>query len=316
MELGLKLMSEIRGPQELVHHAELAEEAGLGFVGISDHYLPWLEDQGHSPFAWSVLGAVAHATERVEIVTMVTCPIVRYHPVLVAQMAATTAVLSDGRFRLGLGAGEELNEHVYGGYWPAPDERHDMLEEAIEVLRLLWTGDRVVERGRWFDVDRARLYDLPDEEVPVLLAVSGEDSVELAAELADGLIATDPDATLVEGWAEQGGDPSQTWTELPCGWAPTEEEGAQVLHDRFRFSALGWPVMSEVPDERNFAQLTEDVTPSQLAEELPCGPDPERYAAAIREFADAGFEHLAAVPVGDDVAGFVEFLTDEVRPRL
>lgn len=316
MQLGVKLMSEIRSPRELVDHARLADQLGYGFVGISDHYLPWTSDQGHSPFAWSVLGAVAEATDRVDLVTMVTCPTMRYHPALVAQMAATTAVLSGGRLKLGLGAGEELNEHVYGDRWPAPDERHAMLVEAIEVLRLLWSGERVVHRGEFYDVDRARVYDLPDEEVPILVAVSGEDSVALAAEVADGLVGTDADPSLVSGFRDRGGDPAATYTELPCGWAPTDGEGAELLRSRFRFGTLGWPVLSEVPDERNFESLTEDVTAEDMADDLPVGPDPEVYAEAIRAYADAGYEHLAVIPVSDDVEAFLRFVRDEVEPRL
>lgn len=316
MELGLKLMSEIRSPAELVHHAELAERAGLGFVGISDHYLPWLTDQHHSPFAWSVLGAVAARTERIDLVTMVTCPIIRYHPVLLAQMAATTAVLAEGRLKLGLGSGEQLNEHIYGGAWPAPDLRHDMLMEAVEILRMLWTGDRIVHRGDFYDVDRARVYDLPEDPIDILFAISGEDSLDVAVEVADGVVGTEPVDGLLDAYAERGGDATKTFTELPCGWAATEDEGAELLRERFRFGTLGWPVMAEVPDERNFEDLTADVTAADMAEEMPCGPDPERYVEAMREFADAGFAHLAAIPAGDDAEGFVSFLTDEVLPRL
>lgn len=316
MEFGIKLMSEIRGPAALVEQAVLAEEHGLAFCGISDHYLPWLSDHGHSPFAWSVLGAIAQATSSVELVTMVTCPIQRYHPALVAQMAATTGVLSGGRFTLGLGSGEELNEHIYGQPWPAPDQRHEMLTEAIGLMRALWSGERTTIRGQYFDVDRAQIYDLPDDPIDILVAVSGPDSVALAAEAADGVVGTDPDPELLSGFAEQGGDASRSYTELPFGWAPTREEGAQLLHRHFRFGALGWPVMSELPDPRNFDAATASVTPEAMAEDLPAGPDPEVYVAAIRAFADAGYGHLAILPVGDDVPALLDFFDTEVRPRL
>lgn len=316
MEFGLKLMSEIRGPRELVDQAQLAEETGLSFCGISDHYLPWLPEHEHSPFAWTVLGSVADRTSRVELVTMVTCPIQRYHPGLVAQMAATVGVVSDGRFRLGLGSGEELNEHVFGDPWPAPDERHDRLREAITIIRELWSGARTTIRGEFYDVDRARIYDLPDDPIEILVAVSGDDSVALAADLADGVVGTDPDPSLVRGFAELGGDPTRSYTELPFAHAPTEDEGADLLHRYFRFGALGWPVMAELPDPRNFDAATASVTPASLAEELPAGPDPERYVEAIRGFADAGYGHLAILPVGDDVPGILGFFRDEVEPRL
>ncbi len=316
MEFGLKLMSELRGPAELVRQAQLAEERGLSFVGISDHYLPWLPEHGHSPFAWTVLGAVAQATSTLEMVTMVTCPTLRYHPGLVAQMAATTATLSGGRFTLGLGSGEELNEHVFGDPWPAPGERLERLAEAITIIRSLWTGEWVSHEGEFTVVDRARLFDLPDEPIDLLVAASGPQSVRVAAEHADGIIGTDPDPSIVGGFVEQGGDGANSYTELPFGYADTEEEGARLLHEAFRFGELGWPVMAELPDPRNFDQATSSITPEAMAGSLPAGPDPEVYVEAIREFADAGYGHLAVVPLGDDVAGVIDFLTDEVVPRL
>lgn len=314
-EYGIKLMTEVHGPAELLRQARLAEDHGLSFAGISDHYLPWLSDHEHAPFAWSVLGALGTSTS-LDLTTMVTCPIIRYHPALVAQMAATVGVMANGRFRLGLGAGEQLNEHVYGDAWPAPDVRHDMLAEAIAVMRELWTGEQVTMRGSWYDVDRARVYDLPDDPIEVLVAVSGPSSVALAAESADGLVANEPTPELVEGWVDGGGDRAATWTEVPMAWAPTREAAMEQARRRFRFGTLGWPVMSELPDPRNFDAATASVEDEDMAEAMPCGPDPEPYVETFREFLDAGFEHLAVLPVGEDVGGTLRFFAEEVRPHL
>ena len=312
---GIKLMTEVHGPHELLRQARLAEEAGLSFAGISDHYLPWVSEHEHAPFAWSVLGALATGTD-LDLTTMVTCPIIRYHPALVAQMAATVGVMANGRFRLGLGAGEQLNEHVYGGAWPAPDVRHAMLAEAIALMRELWTGEEVTIRGEHYDVDRARVYDLPDEPIEVLLAVSGPSSVAVAADVADGLVATDPDGSLVTGFADGGGDRANTWTEVPMAYAPTVEAGARLAHERFRFGALGWPVQAELPDPRNFDAATAMLEPDDMADVMPCGPDPQPYVDTFRQFLDAGFERLAILPVGDDVEGTLRFFAEEVRPAL
>ena len=246
---GLKLMSELRGPRELVEHAVMAEAHGFDFVAISDHIHPWLPEHEHSPFAWSVLGAVAHATSDLDIATGLTCPIIRYHPVIVAQAAATGAAMTDRRLTLAVGAGERLNEHVTGAPWPAVDLRHEMLEEAIAILHELWTGDWVTHRGGHYTVEDARIYDLPDERIDIVVGVSGPASLDLADRAgADGIMAVDPEPGLVDGWAERGGDRAATWTEVPCAWAPSEDEGLRLAHERLRFSVPGWKVMAELPN--------------------------------------------------------------------
>jgi G6PDH family F420-dependent oxidoreductase len=313
---GFKLMTEMHGPAALLEQARLAEDAGFDFLGISDHIHPWLDSHGHSSFAWSVLGALARETERAELVTMVTCPIVRYHPVLVAQMAATIGVMSDGRFRLGVGAGERLNEHVVGKGWPPADVRHEMLREAVEVLRLLWQGGFQSHRGTHFTVEDARIYDLPDEPVPVFLASSGAQSAALAGEIADGLVAIDAESSIVDAYADHGGDRNATWTEVAVSWHPDEDEARRIAHEKLRFSAQGWKVMAELPNPVNFEAATEPVTEDAMADAVPCGNDPKRFAEAIGEYIDAGFEHVAVMPAGDDIEGFIGFWSDEVRPLL
>jgi G6PDH family F420-dependent oxidoreductase len=313
---GLKLMCELRGARQLVEQAVMAEAHGLEFACISDHFHPWLPEHEHSPFAWSVLGAVAHATD-LDIATGLTCPIIRYHPAIIAQAAATVATMTDAKVTLALGAGERLNEHVTGAPWPAVDLRHEMLEEAIAVIHELWTGDWVTHRGGHYTVEDARIYDLPDERIDIVVGVSGPASLDVADRSgADGIMAIDPEPELVDGWAERGGDRTATWTEVPFAWAPTKEEGLRLAHERFRFGAPGWKVMSELPNPVSFAAATELVEPEDLAEEIPHGPDPEPYVEAVRGFLDAGFTTISIVPVGDDVEGTLRFWRDEVAPGL
>jgi G6PDH family F420-dependent oxidoreductase len=313
---GFKLMTELHGPAALLEQARRAEDAGFDFLGISDHIHPWLDSHDHAPFAWSVLGALARETERVELVTMVTCPIIRYHPVLVAQMAATIGVMSDGRFRLGVGAGERLNEHVVGRGWPPADLRHEMLREAIEVFRLLWQDGFHSYRGEHVTVEDARIYDRPDDPVPVFVAASGGPSASLAGELGDGLVAIDADSSIIDTYAAAGGDRSSTWTEVAVSWHPDEAEARRIAHERLRFSAQGWKVMAELPNPVSFEAATEPVSEDQVAEAVPCGNDPKPFVEAIQEYADAGFEHIAVLPAGDDIEGFIRFWTEKVRPLL
>lgn len=313
---GYTLMGEGHDPRTLVRNAVLAEQGDFEHAVFSDHYHPWLSSQHHSPFTWSVLGAVAHATERMELATMVTCPILRYHPAIIAQAAATVAVMSDGRFTLGLGAGERLNEHVVGAGWPPADVRHEMLDEAIEILRALWSGDYVSHRGRYFTVEDARIFDLPSDPIKIFVAASGLESATLAAEAGDGICTTEPNSDLVEAYVAAGGRPEATWTQIPLSWHADAAKGAEQARDQFRFGHPGWKVMAELPNPVNFDAATETVTAEAMAEMMPCGPDPERHVEAIRAYVDAGFERIAVVQVGDDQEGFLRFWRDEILPRL
>jgi G6PDH family F420-dependent oxidoreductase len=314
---GLKLMSELRSARTLLAHASGAEEHGFEYVAISDHFHPWLPEHDHSPFAWSVLGAVAAQHPGLELATGVTCPIGRYHPAVVAQAAATVATLSDRPFTLAVGSGERLNEHVTGAPFPAIDLRQAMLREAIEIIRALWTGRWTTIRGRHFTVEDARIYDLPEQPLRLVVAVSGPDSITLADEVgADGVMATTPERDLVAGWVKSGGDPAATWTEVACAWTPDAEDGRRVAHERFRFGVPGWKVMSELPNPVNFDAACATVTVEDVAKAVPSGPDPQAYVEAIGRYVDAGFERIAVVPVGDDLGGFLRAWTDEIRPRL
>ncbi|WP_443478418.1 TIGR03557 family F420-dependent LLM class oxidoreductase [Novosphingobium aerophilum] len=304
-------MSEEHGPKALVSNALAAERAGFDFVSISDHYHPWLFDQGHASFAWSVLGAIAHATSKVGITTGLTCPIIRYHPVIVAQAAATIAVMSDNRFSLAVGAGERLNEHVTGDLWPSIPERHAMLEEAIDIFRLLWTQGAHNFQGAYFTVDHAQVFDLPSKPVPIVLGVSGPASIELARSKTDGIMTTDADPEIARGF------PNGTkYVEVALAYAPSEEEGRETAHNRFRFSAFGWSVNSEIPTVEGFETATRFVRPDDLVDKIPAGPDPDQHLEAIGKAIDAGFDHIVLTGIGPDQAGFIRFFEEKLRPRL
>jgi G6PDH family F420-dependent oxidoreductase len=312
---GYKLMSEEHGAAALVANARSAEEAGFDFVAISDHFHPWLRSQGHSPFAWSVLGAIAATTSRIGIATAVTCPFVRYHPAIIAQAAATIADMSGGRLTLGLGTGEELNEHVVGGRWPSASIRREMLAESIEIMRRLWTGEERSFRGRHFEVPRARLFDVPSEPPAIAVAAGGPRGAAFAAEHGAGLVATEADASLVAAWREAGGR-GPAYAEVALCWARDEAEAVRVAHDRFRFGLLGWKVMSDLPHPTSFEAATAYIRPEDVAEKIACGPDPERHLASVRKFRDAGFDHVVLVGVGPDQEGFLRFWREELAPRL
>jgi len=316
---GYTLMTEQSGPKDLVKWAVGAEQAGFDFEVSSDHYSPWLSEQGHAPYAWSVLGAVAHATERVELMTYVTCPTMRYHPAVIAQKAATLQLLADGRFTLGLGSGESLNEHVVGEGWPGVVTRQEMLAEAIEIIRKLHSGDLVTHHGEYFDVDSARVWDLPDILVPVAVAVSGDMSIERLAPLADHMIAVQPEAELVDTWnrtegAERIGSGARAVGQIPICWDPDEKAAVERAHEQFRWFGGGWKVNSDLPTPAGFAGATQFVRPEDVAESIPCGPDLDRIVESVSAYWEAGFTDIALVQVGGDAQQ--RFLDEAAGPLL
>jgi G6PDH family F420-dependent oxidoreductase len=316
---GYTLMTEQSGPRELVRYAAAAERVGFDFEVSSDHYSPWLTEQGHSPYAWSVLGAVAQVTERVELMTYVTCPTMRYHPAVVAQKAATMGLLSEGRFTLGLGSGENLNEHTVGRGWPAVETRQEMLEEAVDIIRALFEGDLVTFRGEHFAVDAARLWDLPDDPVRIAVAVSGEQSVERFAEVADDLIAVEPRSELVSSWNDvEGvsriGEGARAIGQLPICWDPDEKKAVERAHEQFRWFGGGWKVNADLPTTSGFAGASQFVTPDDVADSIPCGPDLDAIVAAVSDFWEAGFTDVCVVQVGDE--GQERFLDEAAGPLL
>ena len=297
---GYTLMCEQTGPKELVLQARAAELAGFDFAVMSDHYFPWLDEMGHSPHAWSVLGAVAHATDSIGLMTYVTCPIKRYHPAVVAQSAATVSLLSDGRFTLGLGAGEHLNEHVTGGGWPSVNVRHSMLTEAVEIIRLLLDGGYVNYQGRHFEVDSAKVWDLPDEPPRIGIAVSGQQSCELAGALADVMIAVEPRAELGQMFSRHGGEGKPRVGQIPVCFDPDRNAAADRAHRLFRWFGGGWKVNSELPGTSSFASASQHVRREDIAESIPCGDDVDAFVSAVRAFPEAGFTDVALIQIGGE----------------
>jgi G6PDH family F420-dependent oxidoreductase len=316
IKFGYKLMSEEHGPQALVENARRAEAAGFDFVSISDHFHPWLESQGHSPYAWSVLGAIAATTSRIGIATGLTCPIIRYHPAIIAQAAATIAVMSDNRFTLAIGAGERLNEHVTGARWPSIPERHEMLRDAIDIFRILWKGGVHTIRRAHYTVDHAQVFDLPSEPIPIVVGVSGPHSVALAAQKADGIMATEPKAELVQRYRQLAPRAGPRYAEVVLAYGDSEQAALELVHDRFRFGALGWSVQSEIPTVEGFEAASQYVRPEDLKSSAGVGPDPENHLKMIRQYVDAGFDHVVLVGVGPDQAKFIDFFERELKPRL
>lgn len=315
MQIGFKLMAEAFPPRELLRQARRAEELGFDFVEISDHYHPWLYSQRHSPFAWSILAAIAAQTERIELATGVTCPTMRYHPAIIAQAAATTAILAEGRFVLGVGSGERLNEHVVGGGWPSVDVRQAMLREALEVIKLLWQAGYQSFEGRYYTISDARLFDLPDEPPLIAVAAGGERAARIAAEVGDALFATDPEPELVDAYTAAGGG-GPRYCEVPLAFAADEDTAAASAKERFAFGALGWKVMSELPNPINFEAAAAHVTEDTMKENFACGPEVDRHVEVFTQFKDAGFDRLALLSAGPDVDAFFDFFDRELRDRL
>ncbi|NHD19493.1 MULTISPECIES: TIGR03557 family F420-dependent LLM class oxidoreductase [unclassified Actinopolyspora] len=317
--IGYTLLTEQSGPRSLVEHSASAERAGFDFEVISDHTFPWLTPQGHSPYAWSVLGAVAQVTSDVELMTYVTAPTMRYHPAVVAQKAATVGLLSRDRFLLGLGAGENLNEHLLGRGWPPVNVRHEMLSEALEIISGLFDGGSLDYLGRHYRVDSAKLWDLPDRRVPIGTAVSGSQSVRRFAPAADAMIAVEPQESFCREWDQSsGGSGDRKIGQLPICWDPDRAAATERAHEQFSWFAGGWKVNSELPSPQSFAAATQYVRPEDVAAAIPCGPDVEPIVKSVSAFWQAGFTDVALVQVGvdKDPAGFFAFASNELLPAL
>jgi coenzyme F420-dependent glucose-6-phosphate dehydrogenase len=314
--LGYALSSEEHAPNDLVRYARRAEESGFTFALISDHYHPWIDHQGHSPFVWSVIGGIAHATQRLTLGTGVTCPTMRIHPAIIAQAAATSALMMPGRFFLGVGSGENLNEHILGNRWPAHDMRQAMLEEAIEIMRILWQGDPLTYRGVYYTVENARIYSLPDQPPPILMAASGPRAAEAAGRIADGLVTTTPDADLLKRFEAAGGSGKPSYGQLTVCWAQDEALARRTAYEYWPTAAVKGELTQELPTPAHFEQAAKMVREEDVAQAIICGPDPERHIAAAKEFVDAGFEHVYVHQVGPDQEGFFRFYEREVLPKL
>jgi G6PDH family F420-dependent oxidoreductase len=311
---GTFLSSEDNAPRALVEQAQLAEKAGFETVTISDHFHPWMDSQGESPFVWSVIGGIA-ATTRLEVTTAVTCPTVRIHPAILAQAAATSASMLGGRFRFGVGTGERLNEHVLGDHWPPVSVRLAMLEEAIDVMRELWKGDIVTRHGEHYTVENARIYTRPSGDIPVIVSAFGPEATDVAAEVGDGFMSTSPAEELLQRYKEKGGKGPAVATVKVC-WGPDEEACKKTAHRLWASSGVPGESAQELSMPQHFEQAAELVTPDQLAEKIPCGPDPERFVEQLKKYVDAGFDEIHVGQIGEDHQGFFDFFRREVQPRL
>jgi coenzyme F420-dependent glucose-6-phosphate dehydrogenase len=313
---GYALSSEEHAPNELVHLARRAEEVGFTFALISDHYHPWIDRQGHSPFVWSVIGGIAQATQRLMVGTGVTCPTIRIHPGIIAQAAATSAAMMPGRFFLGVGTGENLNEHIFGDHWPTHDRREAMLEEAVAIIRLLWQGDTLTYRGVYYTVENARVYTLPDQLPPIFMAASGPRAAEAAGRLADGFITTAPEADLLKCFEGGGGTGKPSYGQLTVCWAQDEASARRLAYEYWPTAAIRGELTQELPTPAHFEQAAKMVREEDVAQAIICGPDPERHIAGIKEFVDAGYDHVYVHQIGPDQEGFFRFYEREVLPKL
>ena len=313
-QFGYFLSCEEYGPDDLVRQAVLAEEAGFEALWISDHFHPWNDEQGQSPFVWSVIGAISQACS-LPVTTAVTCPTVRMHPALVAQAAATSAVMLDGNFILGVGTGEALNEHILGDPWPTADVRMEMLEEAVELIRTLWKGGFVSHRGRHYTTDTARIYTLPETPPEIWVSGFGPKATDLAARIGDGYVTTSPDTELLQRFRDgSGGKPAMIG--LKVSWAETEEEGVEHAHRLWSTSGLPGEMAQVLPSPRHFEQAAALVTKEQTGEKVTCGSDIEAHVATLAEAVDAGFEQVYVANMGPHWADMIRAYGSQVLPRL
>src|SRR3954447_14958726 len=318
--IGYFLSSEEHPGSELVKAAALAEQAGFEAAWISDHFHPWLDEQGHSPFVWAVLGAVARATERLRVTTAVTAPTVRIHPAVIAQAAATTAELFEaggrrGGFALGVGTGEALNEHILGDHWPSPEVRLSMLEEAVALIRELWKGETVDHDGEHYVVENARIYTLPTKAPDILVSGFGPKAIEVAARIGDGFITTSPDSEHLALYRQNGGKgPTQGGVKV-C-WHEDKQQAVKIAHKYWRNSMVPGQLAQDLTTPTHFEQASDLVTEEMVAEKVTCGNDPEEHVAAIREYIDAGLDEVYVAQMGPDQEGMIRFYEREVLPRL
>ncbi|HWO40534.1 MAG TPA: TIGR03557 family F420-dependent LLM class oxidoreductase [Candidatus Eisenbacteria bacterium] len=316
LEIGYKLCSEEQSPRELIAYAKRAEAIGFKFAMVSDHYHPWLDRQGQSSFVWSVLGGIAQATERIKIGTAVTCPTMRIHPAVIAQAAATAAAMLPRRFLFGVGTGENLNEHIIGAHWPEAQVRREMLSEAVELIRRMWRGGRESFRSRYYTVESARLYTLPEEPPPILVAAGGKHSAELAGRIGDGLITTAPAKSLRQQFEQAGGNGKPCFAEMTVCWAENEQKARQTALECWPVVSLKGELMQVLPLPAHFEQAAKMVREEDVAQMVVCGPDPAQHVERLREYERAGFENVFVHQIGPDQEGFFRFYEREILPRF
>ncbi len=315
-EIGYALSSEEHSPTDLVRYGRLAEDAGFTFALISDHFHPWVSEQGHSPFVWSVIGGIAQVTERLHLGTGVTCPLIRTHPAIIAQAAATAACMMPGRFFLGVGTGENLNEHILGDRWPPHDIRLEMLDEAIEMIRLLWEGETLSWWGEYYSVEDARLFTVPAERPSIMVAASGPNTLAFAGALGDGLISLAPKDKIVDQFRAAGGEGKPCYGQIKVCWAESEAEARQTVYRIWPNGGLKGELSQELRTVTHFEQAAKMVDEAQATEDVICGPDPQAHIQGIQEFLDAGYDHVYIHQVGPDQEGFFRFYAQHVLPAF
>ena len=313
--VGYTLSSEEHPPSDLVANAQQAEAAGFDFVSISDHFHPWVGAQGHSPFVWSVLGAIAASTDRIEVAVGVTCPTTRIHPAILAQASATTSLLLPGRFVFGVGTGEALNEHVLGHRWPRPEVRRLMLAEAVDIIRALWAGDTVDHHGDFYEVENAKLFDPPAEPPPLVVSGFGDEAVRLAAAIGDGYWGHAPDAEVIRAYEDNGGT-GPRYAQINLCWADDEASARETVHRVWPNAGITGQLSQDLPTWTHFEQAAQLVTVDDATRSVPCGPAVEPVIESVRSFIEAGYDHLYFHQIGRDQAGFFRFWTEELRPAL
>jgi G6PDH family F420-dependent oxidoreductase len=313
-EIGAFLSSEESSPRALVSQAKLAEEAGMRSVFISYHFHPWIDRQGESPFVWSVIGAISASTSH-KVTTGVTCPTIRIHPAILAQAAATSQILLEGRFVFGVGSGEALNEHILGDRWPPVETRLKMLEEAIDVIRKLWEGGIVNHHGEFYTVENARIYSLPDAPPPIAVSAFGPKAADAAARIADGFVTVKPDGELLDRYRRQGGR-GPSIAALKVCWDQDEGQARKLAHELWPTEGVEGQLSQELPMPSHFESAAAKVTEEMVAEAVPCGPDPEVHLTAIRKYLDAGFDEVYVNQIGPDQEGFFRFYAQELRDKL
>ena len=312
---GFFLSCEEFTPQQLIEQARLAEQAGFTGLAISDHFHPWNDEQGSSPFVWSMIGALSQVTS-LPVTTLVTCPTVRLHPAVTAQAAATSSVLTNGGFALGVGTGEALNEHILGDRWPEHGVRAEMLEEAVEVMRALFTGESVSHHGRHYTVEAARLYTAPRHPLPIHVSGFGPKSAELAGRIGDGFVTMQPDRDLVAAFREAGGSGKTVLGGLKVCWSPDRDRAVRTAHRLWPSELLPGELAQVLPTPEHFEQASSLVTEEQVADAIVCGDDVDQHVAAVREYVEAGFDQVFVGQIGQEYQGFLEFYRDRVLPRL
>jgi coenzyme F420-dependent glucose-6-phosphate dehydrogenase len=316
VKLGYALSSEEHRPNDLVRYARMAEDNGFSFALISDHFHPWTHGQGQSAFVWSVIGGIAQATEKLQLGTGVTCPMFRTHPAIIAQAAATSAAMMPGRFFLGVGSGERLNEHIFGDPWPPAETRMEMLEEAVELIRTLWAGEETTFYGHYYTVEDARIFTLPDSPPPIIFAAGGKRSGELAGRIGDGLVATAPNRDLVEAFDGAGGKGKPKIGQVKCCWAEDEAAAVRTAREVWPISVLKGDLTQELSMPKHYEQAAARVRDEDIQESVLCGPDPDRHVEEITAYLDAGFDHVYVHQVGPDQEGFFRFYRERVMPGL